>query len=1175
MNLKRIIKKLDSSITARDILTICVAAIALFLLAVKFQIFERFASWIEQHKGWRAGEIAITLFALALGIAILSWRSRRKLKAELTEHSRAKAALRESYEQLQREVEEQRRAEEALHAEREQYRQIVEHANDIIYKADAKGYFTFCNPTASRIMKYSRAELIGMHFIQLVRPDYHKDIEEFFRQQFTNHLANTYYEFPAITKDGAEVWIGQNVQLLMENEKIVGFQAVARDITELKRSQAALHKAEEYRNLFRHANDAILIFDPENEIVLDVNDRACEVYGIAREDFIGRSLRDISLDVDRGRRELGKLLTEGAQREFETVQFRGDGTPINFLVNSAVIEFQGKRAVLSINRDITERKRAEDALREFAKSKEESLALLDTILSSAPIGFAFHNCDLVYERINESLAIMNGKSVEQHLGRTLREILPEMADSLEPIMRKVIETGEPIKDIELSGITPADPDREHFWLASYYPVQTQNKEMLGVGVLISDITAHKQSVQALRESEARYRLLFENNPHPMWVYDLQTLDFLTVNEAAVLRYGYSREEFLAMTIKDIRPQEDVPALLEKVSKAGGGIDEAGVWKHRKKDGSLIDVEIISHELMFDGRRAELVLANDVTERRRVEEMQARRASQTALRSDINAALAESGISLQSILERCAGAIVNHLEVEFASIWTLDKEGAPLKMQASAGMQTFEDGPHAIPTVGAFKIGLIAKEREPYITNDVQNDPHIGDKEWAKREGMSAFAGYPLVVEDRLVGVMAIFARRKLAEDTFDALSSVADIISQGIERKRAEEALRASEGQLRQSQKLEAVGQLAGGIAHDFNNLLAVVLLHADLLLKRLAVGDPARRRAEEIKAASERAAALTRQLLAFSRKQVLQPKIVNLNDIVSNMGKMLRRLIGEDIETFTSLDPSLGRIQADPGQLEQVIMNLAVNARDAMPRGGKLMIETKNVYLTEEYASRHMAVKPGHYVKLAVSDTGCGMDKETQSRVFEPFFTTKEVGKGTGLGLSTVYGIVKQSGGNLWVYSEKGVGTSFKVYLPRADEVIDENELIEEEEEEVLHGHETVLLVEDEEMVRRVAREVLELQEYHVLEAQDGEEALHVSANYDGPIHLLLTDVVMPGMSGRDVAEELLRDRPQMRILYMSGYTDDAIVHHGVLDEGTVFIEKPFSPTDLARKLRGLLDER
>jgi signal transduction histidine kinase/ActR/RegA family two-component response regulator len=475
-------------------------------------------------------------------------------------------------------------------------------------------------------------------------------------------------------------------------------------------------------------------------------------------------------------------------------------------------------------------------------------------------------------------------------------------------------------------------------------------------------------------------------------------------------------------------------------------------------------------------------------------------------------------------------------------------------------------------IGALKIGRIAAERQPHITNEVQTDPLVSDKEWAEREGMIAFAGYPLIVEDRLVGVMAVFARQRLADDTLEALASVADMISQGIERKRAEEALLASEEQLRQSQKLEAIGQLAGGVAHDFNNLLTVITGYSDLALMRLGKDDPIRLNVEEIKKAGERAASLTRQLLAFSRKQVLQPKLLKLNAIVADVDKMLCRLIGEDIDLLTVLEPSLGQIKADPGQIEQVILNLAVNARDAMPQGGKLTIETSNVYLDNDYVRKHAPVRPGNYVMLAMSDTGTGMDTETQARMFEPFFTTKVQGKGTGLGLATVYGIVKQSEGSIWVYSEIGKGTSFKVYLPRVDDVAP-IAAAPESLADLARGRETVLLTEDEEPVRRLTRVILEMNGYQVLEAAGGDEALSIYKQHQGRIDLIIADVVMPKMSGPELAQNLETLCPDIKVLYLSGYTDDAILRHGLLDREIAFLQKPFTAEALTRKVREVLD--
>ena len=380
------------------------------------------------------------------------------------------------------------------------------------------------------------------------------------------------------------------------------------------------------------------------------------------------------------------------------------------------------------------------------------------------------------------------------------------------------------------------------------------------------------------------------------------------------------------------------------------------------------------------------------------------------------------------------------------------------------------------------------------------------------------------------------------------------------------------EQQLRQAQKMEAVGRLAGGIAHDFNNILTAITGYADLLLEDLAPQDPRRQDAEEIHKAADRATGLTRQLLAFSRQQVLQPRVLDLNALVSELEKMLRRLLGEDVKLATVLAPTLGRVRADAGQLEQVIMNLAVNARDAMPTGGKLTIETGDVEFDGGYAAEHYPAPPGKYAMLAVSHTGTGMDPQTQVHLFEPFFTTKEKGKGTGLGLATVYGIVKQSGGFIWVYSELGVGTTFKIYLPRVEAAV-EPASGRAAPAPVARGSETVLVAEDEAPVRAVARHALERYGYRVLEAASAEAALDVAQRYSGPIHVLLTDVIMPGLSGRDLATRLAALRPETRVIYMSGYTDDAITRHGVLEPGFVFVQKPFTPDALARTVRDVLD--
>ena len=399
------------------------------------------------------------------------------------------------------------------------------------------------------------------------------------------------------------------------------------------------------------------------------------------------------------------------------------------------------------------------------------------------------------------------------------------------------------------------------------------------------------------------------------------------------------------------------------------------------------------------------------------------------------------------------------------------------------------------------------------------------------------------------------------EEGVFAIAFVSDIS----QRKRLEE-------QLLHAQKMEAVGRLAGGVAHDFNNMLTVISGYNRMILDELSALDPLRGYAEEILKAADRAGAITNQLLAFSRRQIAKPRVIQLNMVIAQTEKMMRRLIGEDVHLNLRLGSDVGNIKADPGHVEQAIVNLVVNARDAMPEGGQLTIETANVHLDENYVRTHMGVSPGEFVMVAVSDTGQGMDAETRRRIFEPFFTTKEKGRGTGLGLATVYGIVKQAGGDIWVYSEPGHGSTFKLYFPRVAEPVSELTAAGEVEDSAGNARETILLVEDEEAVRELTLKMLHTLGYSVLMAENGEHALGVSRGHTGDLSLLLTDVVMPGMSGRQLADALILERPDIKVLFLSGYTENTVVHHGVLDSGVDFLPKPFSREVLGKKLREIL---
>jgi PAS domain S-box-containing protein len=621
--------------------------------------------------------------------------------------------------------------------------------------------------------------------------------------------------------------------------------------------------------------------------------------------------------------------------------------------------------------------------------------------------------------------------------------------------------------------------------------------------------------------------MFEDSPNPMWVYDVETLRFLAVNDAAIHHYGYARDEFLSMTLIDIRRPEDVPALLEGLPAIETPkFTRSGDFKHRKKDGTLIEMRIESHELSHSGRAARVVLATDVTNQKRAEEALWQHQERTRFALD-------------------AGRI---------GVWDHD---------AATGVATWSD---MLQRIHGLVPGTFAGTMDAFIQLVDPDDRSavLGELGRALNEATDSNIEYRTIWPDGTTHWIA--GKGRFFRNDADAITGGVGVGIDVTEH-------RQLEVQLAQSQKMEAVGQLAGGIAHDFNNMLTAILGYAELLVPALTGKEGCLNDLEQIRKSAMRATHLTRQLLAFSRKQILQPVVVDLNGLIQELANLLRRLINEDVELKLALDPKLGRIKADPGQIEQVIMNLAINARDAMPGGGCLTIETANIDVDDEFFRRHgfkREVEGDRFVVLMVSDTGVGMDAETKKRIFEPFFTTKAKGKGTGLGLATVYGIVKQSGGSIWVYSEPGRGATFKVYLPRTDEAI-----IPEAAGAVsggsLRGTETILLVEDEEAVRLLSRALLERCGYRVIEAVDAEQAIQL-ADRTARIDLLLTDVVMPGWSGPDLFEHLRPSRPEMKVLYMSGYTDEAIVKRGVLAPGTLFIQKPFTAFGLTQKVREVL---
>jgi PAS domain S-box-containing protein len=884
-----------------------------------------------------------------------------------------------------------------------------------------------------------------------------------------------------------------------------------------KRAEGALLVSEtRYRRLFESAKDGILILDAETGMIVDVNPFLIQMLGYSREIFLGKKVWELGFLKDLFANQAN--FTELQKTEY----IRYDDMPlesadrrridVEFVSN---VYFVNHKKVIQCNiRDITERKRAEQAL----KSNEVRYRQLVENMSSAVAVYEAvgEGEDFIFKNFNAAGEAIEQVKREDLIGKSVRECFPGVVEfGLLEVLQRVWKTGVPehkpaafYRDNRISG-----------WRENYI-CRLPGGEVVAV---YDDITEHKRAEKAMLASEARYRRLFESARDGILILDAETGMVVDVNPFLVQLLGHSREAFLEKKIWELGFFRDIVAnqanFTELQQKEYIHYEDMAL---ETSDGRRIEVEFVSYLYLVNHQKVIQCNIRDIAERKQAEE-----------------ALRESEARFQSLVEAAPEAIFVQSRGRFVYV-----NPAVVKLLGASGSQELL-GTEFMERI-APEYREIAGERIR-LQNETGNPAPLMEQEYLRPDGSRV-----------TVETTAVPIRFKGRDSHLVFLRDVT--------------ARKQMEAQYLQAQKMEAIGRLAGGVAHDFNNLLTVILGRSELLLMRHPSPDSDRHSLELIEETAKRAAALTRQLLQFSRQQVMRPRILNLNTIVTEMENMLRRLIGEDVELATDLSPNLGRVKADPTQLQQVIMNLAVNARDAMPDGGRLCIRTAPVELDIEYAKQHVGVTPGDYMMLSVSDTGCGMDKSTQARLFEPFFTTKEVGKGTGLGLPTAHGIVGQSGGHIAVYSELGRGTTFKVYLPSVQESGAPAPTSSATLRAVPSGEETVLLVEDEEVVRDLIRDTLTAQGYRVLTARNGKEALQMAAQAQGPIHLLLTDVVMPELGGPELAQRLVATRPDLQVMFMSGYASDAIGRRGVLDEGISFLEKPFTPSVLGHKVREVL---
>lgn len=1030
-----------------------------------------------------------------------------------------------------------------------------------------------------------------------------------------------------------------------------------------------------FQLLFSKHPHPMFVFDRNTLDFLEVNEAAVQNYGYSREEFLRLKISDI-----RPAEELPRLM-ETMQKGPKTLATRGawkhrrkNGEVFDAEITSQEIRYGNQQAVLVSAVDVTARITAE------AHAAEQT-ATLRVMMENNPIAIVVVDLERRIRMCNAAFQAVFKYGQSEILGRDLDALLAPEELRAEAIALSVrAASGETFR---------ANSRRMR---SDGVPVDVQiicvplvvNGKCIGSFAMYEDITERSCAELARREAEERLRLLFENAIEGIFQASVEG-QLLSVNPALARMCGYSSPEEMIASGRDVSTDfyADPQARLEFASRmAADGAVERFEYQLRRKNGAPIWV---SENARVVRDKSGAVVAyegtmEDITDLKRAE--LERQVTFEIIRGvnvtdNLDDLLYLIHLALRKVLyaENCFVALYEPSSEMFHFPFFVDQfDQAPPPQQVgrSCTAHVYRTGRAMLIPQGVFD----------QLTAD-------GEVELVGTPSPS-WLGAPLRTPAATIGVLVVQHyenENAYTERDLEFLASVGGQIALAIERKRAEEKVRESEArlsllveqlpaalwtvdknlrftsavgaglarlglkpnlagglslleyfgttdftflpiaahrraiagepvtfhsewkggsytchveplrskagelqgaicmalditdrkqleeQLRQAQKMEAVGRLAGGIAHDFNNLLMVIQGYADLLAERLPQGDPLQRNAEQIQTASQRATSLTRQLLAFSRKQMLAPKVMNVHAVVADMEKILRRLIGEDIQLETTSARDLGLVKADRSQIEQVILNLAVNARDAMPEGGRLTIETANAELDASFAHPPAVLEPGKYVMLAVTDNGCGMDSETQAHIFEPFFTTKEKGKGTGLGLATVYGIVKQSGGYVWVYSEPGRGTSFKVYLPR----IEEEKSLPGLEPPVQfratpRGSETVLLVEDEKGVRELAREYLQMTGYSVIEAENGHQALELAAMHQGKIHLLMTDVVMPGISGRELSERVKVVRPEIQVLFMSGYTDQAVVHHGILESDAILLQKPFTLNTLALKLREIL---
>ncbi len=1015
-----------------------------------------------------------------------------------------------------RDVTDRKQAEERLRESEQRMRAIVDTEPECVKLLGPDGALLDMNPAGLRMIEAeSLQEVRGRCIYSLVAERHRPAFRELNERVFSGGAGSL--EFEVVGLKGGRRWLETHATPLRDEAgRTVAALSVTREITERKRAEEALIRSNELlRSFVEHTPAAVAMLDRGLRYVA-VSRRWLQDYRLGEQDIVGRHHYDVFPEI-RALPEWqaihDRCLTGAVERREEDWFVRADGTEdwIRWEVRPWLDDTGAIGGIIMFTEVITERKRAEATLR-------ESEANLNRAQAVAHIGSWY--LDLSRNELTWSDENYRVFGIAPGTPLTYETFLAVV----HPDDRATVDQawGAALRgsayDIEHRIVVGGNTR----WVREKAELirGLDGRALTGIGIT-HDITDRKRAEEAVRDSEARFRTFVDHAADAFFLMDAQA-NILDVNRRACESLGYARGELIGKTPLDFDAAVDKAALDGLLARLDAGEELAFDTRHRRKCGAEFPVEIRVRPFREGGRRFAVALVRDITERRRADE-----------------ALRESFGLFNAVIEGTSDIV-----------FVKDLRGRYLMIN-SAGARFL--GQTVDEVIGKDDRALFAAETAERVME-------------ADRQVLASASAQMFEFTATAAGqTRTIQSTKGPYRDAHGRVIGLVGIARDVTEMRRLEE-------QFRQAQKMEAVGRLASGVAHDFNNLLCVINGYSEMVFGRLHPDDPNREFLAAIGKSGERAADLTRQLLAFSRKSVLQPQVVNLNVLLDDLLKLLKRLIGADVELALAPDAGLGLAMVDPGQFGQAVMNLAVNARDAMPGGGRLTIETCNAELDAAYAERHPEAKPGRYVRLAATDTGHGMDEATKARIFEPFFTTKGPGKGTGLGLAMVFGFAKQSGGHVEVDSEPGRGTTFRVYLPRADAVAPAAKS-SPSAFKTLGGNETVLLAEDDEAVRRLALLVLRSCGYTVLDAGDGVEAIRAAQEHRGPIHLLLTDLVMPRMSGRQLIDLLAKSRPGMRILLMSGYTDEAVPWREVPAAGVALLQKPFSTISLARKVRETLD--